>query len=127
MKVVGSIDSGIATDIYYSDDNFNFFIEKKGTYEKVTKKDLETFTFLLNNPWSQNHITYETKLNCKDAYTKMDVPEDETWKTTLIVIGYDNICSELIGYGKDELESFVTCKNLFDYLTKTYFDEDGKE
>ena len=101
---------------YYSSDNISFYDESG---KLLTDKDLEDWAVWVNSPWSMVHEGYEIKLNCKDAYSGI-VDGEPDWKCEYSFIGYDGIEASTIGYGDTPEQALESCKNLFDYLQKTY-------
>ena len=96
MILVGKLDVYVKDELYYTNDNKNFYFDEKAE-KKLNKDDLEAWATCANSPWSQAHLKYKTCLNCESAYKEMNVPKDKEWKTIYSVIGYDGIYSEEIG------------------------------
>ena len=105
---------------YYTDDFKTFY---KNDDEELNIEDLEEWAILVNSPWSQNHVTYKIKLNCKNAYTKMEENEP-AWKCEYYITGYDGISAAVFGYGNTEAEALENCKKYFQMLQDKYNPED---
>lgn len=125
MDLVGRLDFDVVgkQEYYYSNDNIHFYKDMDGNVP-LSKEELENWAVWINSEWSQDDLSYKTKLNCKDGYTEMNVPENKTWKTAYSIVGYEGVYSDIIGYGSDEIESLMNCMKLFDYLQKEYNQED---
>ena len=105
---------------YYTDDFQTFY---KDNDEELSDEALSEWAICVNSPWSQINETYEVKLNCKDAYTKMDA-NAPLWKCKYHVIGYDAISASIFGYGDTEVEALKDCKNHFEMLQDKYNPDD---
>lgn len=104
---------------FIENDNIEFFNDEDKK-EKTDKGILEDWAVFINSPWSQKNLGYKTELNCKDAYTKIDVPKEKIWRTIYSIVGYDGLICQVIGYGETEVDSLIQCTKLFDYIQKIY-------
>ena len=90
-------------------DDFVHFFDKE--MQEIKREEIEKYAIILNSPWSDIEMKYETKANKFDG-TK--------WKTEYSVIGYDCITASICGYGNTPQGSMDDCVKLFEYIQKTY-------
>lgn len=127
MRKVGTFDLGLfdSTEIHiYSDDNKTFYSDEKGTI-LLENEVLENWSVISNSPWGQTDDSYVIKANCINNYTK--IPETEPkWRCVYTVIGYEEVWSNIFGYGNTEEEALKDCKDLFKYLQENYNKENKR-
>lgn len=92
----------------YSDDFVHFFDKEM---QEIKREEMEKYAIILNSPWSDIEMKYETKENKCDG---------AKWKTEYSVIGYDCITASICGYGNTPQESMDDCVKHFEYIQKTY-------
>lgn len=106
-----------------TDENKVFYLDEECT-EVADSDDLNNWAVVINSPWSQKHLSYKIELNCESAYEEMDENEPK-WRCIYSITGYDMIEAEVIGYGNTEEEALKDCKELFEYIQKTFNPDDG--
>lgn len=117
LLYVGALGLGFTDpDLYYTKDYSKFYNEKGKEWEP---EDLEQHAIWLDDPWSQDHESWTIKVNCSDAYTKMD-PNDPKFYCEYSCMCTEGIEASFRGYGDTQQEALDKCETLMKAFKDKY-------